>query len=41
MRNTERKRTFDLGKIAYWPKTRKANSVNVNIYIRKLDNGEF
>ena len=41
MRNKERKRTFDLGKIAYWPKTRKANSVNVDIYIRKLDNGEF
>ena len=41
MRTEERKRTFDLGKIAYWPKTRKANSVNVDICIRKLDNGEF
>lgn len=41
IRTEERKRRFNFGKIAYWPKTRKANSVDVNIYIRKLDNGEF
>ena len=41
MRTEERKRTFTFGKIAYWPKTRKANSVDVDIYVRKLDNGEF
>jgi len=41
IRTEERKRTFNFGKIAYWPKTRKANSVDVDIYVRKLDNGEF
>ena len=41
IRTEERKRRFNFGKIAYWPKTRKANSVDVDIYVRKLDNGEF
>lgn len=41
IRTSERKRRFNFGKIAYWPKTRKANSVDVDIYVRKLDNGEF
>ncbi len=41
IRTEERKRTFNFGKIAYWPKTRKANSVDVDIYVCKLDNGQF
>ena len=41
MRTEERKRTFDFGKIAYWNKTRKSNPVEVEICLRRLDNGEY
>lgn len=40
-RNNERSRTFQFGKIAYWPTNRKSNLVEVKICLEKLDNGEY
>lgn len=40
-RNDERTRTFNFGKVAYWPTSRKSNAVEVRISLRKLDNGQF
>ena len=40
-RDDERKRTFNFGKVAYWPTSRKSNSVEVRISLRKLDNRQF
>lgn len=37
----EIKRTFTLGKIAYWPKSRKANAVEIGVRLSKLSNGEW
>lgn len=37
----ERTRRFQFGKVAYWPKNRKANLVEVDICLRKLQNGQY
>ena len=37
----ERKRNFSFGKIAYWPTSRKSNAVEVEISLRKLNNGQL
>lgn len=40
-RDNERSRTFQFGKIAYWPTSRKSNLVEVDIRLTKQDNGEY
>lgn len=37
----ERTRKFQFGKIAYWPTSRKSNLVEVDICLKKQDNGEY
>ena len=39
--NNECSRKFNFGKIAYWPTSRKSNAVEVEISLRKLDNGQL
>ena len=41
MNNNVRSRKFNFGKVAYWPKHRKSNAVEVEISLRKLVNGQL